>query len=86
MRLPPPPDPKLDPAGYLRSIYAVRDRSRLVMEKARKNQLRHFTVDMSKFQDTAAYVVSIIKVSGQERIFRGRGLSTLNPTLTWLRA
>lgn len=60
--LPKAPDPALDPAGYLRSIYAVRERSTLVLEKAKKNQLRHFTVDMSKFQDTAGYVVSIIKV------------------------
>ncbi|KAF1969397.1 DUF1688-domain-containing protein [Bimuria novae-zelandiae CBS 107.79] len=59
--LPKAPDPTLDPAGYLRSIYAVRERTRLVLEKARKNQLKHFTVDMSKFQDTATYVVAIIK-------------------------
>jgi len=61
--IPKAPDPALDPVGYLRSIHAVRERSRLVLEKAKKNQLKHFTVDMSKFQDTAAYVVSIIKVS-----------------------
>lgn len=60
--LPKAPDPALDPAGYLRSIHAVRERSRLVLEKAKQNQLKHFTVDMSKFQDTAGYVVSIIKV------------------------
>lgn len=60
--LPKAPDPHLDPAAYLRSIYAVRERSRLVMEKARRNQLRHFHVDMSKFADTAKFVVSIIKV------------------------
>ncbi|GAB7329144.1 hypothetical protein MBLNU13_g00971t1 [Cladosporium sp. NU13] len=59
--LPRAPDPNLDPAGYLKSIYAVRERSHLVLEKAKKNQLRHFNVDMSKFQDTANYVVSIIK-------------------------
>lgn len=59
--LPKAPDPALDPAGYLRSIYAVRERSKLVLEKAKANQLKHFTVDMSKFQDTAGYVVSIIK-------------------------
>ena len=53
----------LDPAGYLRSIYAVRERSKLVLEKAKKNQLKHFTVDMSKFGDVASFVVSIIKVS-----------------------
>lgn len=60
--LPKAPDPNLDPAGYLRSIYAVRERSQLVMEKAKRNQLRHFHVDMSKFEDTARFVVSIIKV------------------------
>lgn len=59
--LPKAPDPTLDPAGYLRSIYAVRERTKLVLEKAKKNQLKHFTVDMSKFQDTATYVVAIIK-------------------------
>lgn len=60
--LPKAPDPAIDPAAYLRSIYAVRERTKLVFEKAQENQLRHFTVDMSKFADTAAYVVSIIKV------------------------
>nr|POE87339.1 uracil catabolism protein 4 [Quercus suber] len=59
--LPPAPNPDHDPAGYLRSIYAVRERSALVLEKAKQGQLRHFTVDMSKFADTANYVVSIIK-------------------------
>lgn len=59
--LPKAPDPNLDPAGYLRSIYAVRERSKLVLEKAKRNQLRHFNVDMSKFPDTAQYIVSIIK-------------------------
>lgn len=65
--LPRAPDPNLDPAGYLRSIYSVRERSHLVLEKAKKNQLRHFNVDMSKFQDTANYVVSIIKVGLVQR-------------------
>lgn len=60
--LPKAPDPNLDPAAYLRSIYAVRERTRLVMEKAMRNQLRHFHVDMTKFADTAKFVVSIIKV------------------------
>ncbi|KAH7071353.1 hypothetical protein BKA63DRAFT_71343 [Paraphoma chrysanthemicola] len=59
--LPKAPDPALDPAGYLRSIYAVRERTKLVLEKAKKNQLKHFTVDMSKFHDVASFVVSIIK-------------------------
>lgn len=61
--LPRAPDPNVDPAGYLRSIYAVRERSRLVLDKGKRNQLRHFNVDMSKFPDTAHYIVSIIKVT-----------------------
>lgn len=60
--LPKAPDPAIDPVGYLRSIYAVRERTRLVFDKAKENQLEHFIVDMGKFADTAAYVVSIIKV------------------------
>lgn len=60
--LPPPPDPNVEPAAYLKSIHAVRERSRLVHEKAKRNQLTHFDVDLTKFSETAAYVVSIIKV------------------------
>ncbi|GIK00148.1 hypothetical protein Aspvir_004168 [Aspergillus viridinutans] len=56
-----PPDPALDPAAYLRSIHAVRERSRIVFDKAKKNGLNHFDVDMSKFKATASYIVSIIK-------------------------
>lgn len=57
-----PISPKVDPAGYLRSIHAVRERTRLVFEKAKRNELLHFNVDMDKFAETATYVVSIIKV------------------------
>ncbi|PGH09421.1 hypothetical protein AJ80_07696 [Polytolypa hystricis UAMH7299] len=57
----PPPDPNLDPAAYLRSPHAVRQRSRLVMLKAKRHQLNHFDVDFTKFSATASYVVSIIK-------------------------
>ena len=60
--IPKAPDPALDPAGYLRSIHAVRERSRLVLRKAQSNRLNHFDVDMSKFSETADYVVAIIKV------------------------
>ncbi|KAE8152492.1 DUF1688-domain-containing protein [Aspergillus avenaceus] len=56
-----PPDPALDPAAYLRSIHAVRDRSKWVLAKAKRNKLNHFDVDMSKFMATASYIVSIIK-------------------------
>jgi hypothetical protein len=76
--LPKAPDPNVNPAGYLRSIYAVRERCSLVLEKAKRNQLRHFTVDMSKFNDTARFVVSIIKVRGQ------RSDWLLPATETWL--
>ncbi|KAI9825718.1 MAG: hypothetical protein M1826_006902 [Phylliscum demangeonii] len=58
---PKPASPTTDPAAYLKSIHAVRERSRLVLEKAKRNELRHFHVDLDKFTDTAAYVVSIIK-------------------------
>ncbi|KAH8150996.1 uncharacterized protein LAJ45_04697 [Morchella importuna] len=61
IELPPAPDPGMDPSGYLRSIYAVRERSKFVIEAALKNQLTNFTVDMEKFKDVAEYVVSIIK-------------------------
>jgi len=60
--LPKAPDPHVDPAGYLRSIGSVRERCAPVLEKALKNQLQHFDVDMSKFEDTTSFVVSIIKV------------------------
>ncbi|KAJ5775523.1 uncharacterized protein N7511_000534 [Penicillium nucicola] len=56
-----PPDPALDPAAYLRSIHAVRERSTIILNKAKNNQLKHFDVDLSKFEATASYVVSIIK-------------------------
>lgn len=63
INIPRAPDPSLDPAAYLRSIHAVRDRSRIILRKAKQNQLNHFDVDMSKFNDTASYVVSIVNVS-----------------------
>lgn len=61
--IPGPPDPDVDPVGYLKSIHSVRERSRPVLELAKRDQLRHFNVDMSKFPDAASYVCSIIKVS-----------------------
>lgn len=61
--LPAPPDPTLDPAAYLRSIWAIRARCRLVYQRAKRNQLAHFDVDGSKFGETANYLVSIIKVA-----------------------
>ena len=57
------PDPSVDPAAYLRSIFSVRERCSIVTQKARQNQLKHFDVDLTKWRDTAHYVVSIIKAS-----------------------
>lgn len=59
--MPRPPDPQLDPAGYLRSLGAVRHRSKIVTDKALKNELRHFDVDMNKFSDVVTFVANIIK-------------------------
>lgn len=62
MELPKGPDPDLDPAGYLRSIGAVRERARVITTRAIKNELAHFDVDMSKFPEVVSFVASIIKV------------------------
>ena len=59
--IPKAPDPEKHPTAYLRSIHAVRERSRIVLQKAKANKLNHFDVDLLKFDDTADYVVSIIK-------------------------
>ncbi|KAL1863166.1 hypothetical protein VTK73DRAFT_6411 [Phialemonium thermophilum] len=59
--LPRPPDPQLDPAGYLRSLQAVRERCSIVTQKARRNELNHFDVDMRKFPDVVSFVSNIIK-------------------------
>lgn len=77
--LPAPPDPKLDPAAYLRSIYAVRERTRYVLSQAKRNRLIHFDVDLSKFRDTAAYVVSIINVRTAPEREPVDGLLTVEP-------
>ena len=60
--LPRPPDPQLDPAGYLRSLVAVRERTKLVFEKALRNDLKHFDADMSKMSDVVTFVTGLIKV------------------------
>ncbi|KAK3374195.1 hypothetical protein B0T24DRAFT_649840 [Lasiosphaeria ovina] len=59
--MPRAPDPQLDPVGYLRSLGAVRDRSKIVTDKALRNDLRHFDVDMRKFGDVVSFVSNIIK-------------------------
>lgn len=59
--LPKASDPHVDPAGYLRSVGAVRERCSLMLQKAKKDQLAHFDVDMSMFGHTTNFVVAIIK-------------------------
>lgn len=60
--MPKAPDPAVDPAAYLRSIGAVRERCNIIKEKAKRDELNHFNVDMSKFDDAASFVVGLIKV------------------------
>lgn len=59
--IPKPPNPDLDPAGYLRSLQSVRERCSIVSAAAKHDSLLHFDVDYSLFKDTASFVVSIIK-------------------------
>lgn len=59
------PDPSVNPVVYLRSIGAVRERTKLVLEKAHANQLNHFEVNLSKFPDAVSYVVAVIKVGNE---------------------
>ncbi|KAK0383677.1 hypothetical protein NLU13_9588 [Sarocladium strictum] len=59
--LPRPPDPQLDPAGYLRSLGAVRERSSIIMTKAVRNNLKHFDVDFSKLSNVVQFVSGLIK-------------------------
>ncbi|KAI1812800.1 DUF1688-domain-containing protein [Poronia punctata] len=61
INLPKPPDPSLDAAGYLRSLGAVRERSKIVTEKALANRLNHFDVDLDRFPDVVNFVCRIIK-------------------------
>ncbi|KOS17085.1 Uracil catabolism protein 4 [Escovopsis weberi] len=59
--LPRPPDPQLDPAGYLRSLCAVRERCKIILDRAMRNQLNHFDVDMAKMADVSLFVSGLIK-------------------------
>lgn len=81
MDTPRPPDPQLDPVGYLRSLNAVRERSRILTDKALQNELRHFDVDMERFPDVVTFVARIIKVSGQGCLFGLRLLRIAVPMM-----
>lgn len=80
--LPRPPDPLLDPAGYLRSIGAVRERSKIILDKAKRNELTHFDTDMSKMDDVVNFVARLIKV----RLSLCHGASRSNRKLARLRS
>jgi len=69
-QLPPPPDAKVDPEGYLTSLQAVRQRSQLVFEKVRQGKGKCFTLDPGKMDDVITYVVRIIKVCNIVRAMR----------------
>lgn len=68
--VPLPPDPLVDPPGYLRSIQAVRERCAVVFEHARQNDLIHFIVDWDKFGQTVEWVEKIIRVSSSLSSFQ----------------
>ncbi len=80
--LPKPPDPALDPAGYLRCLGAVRERCSIVTERAFRNDLAHFDVDMSKFDDVVTFVSQIIKVCLAAKIPKAPGSTPKNSLLT----
>ncbi|EWC47473.1 hypothetical protein DRE_00441 [Drechslerella stenobrocha 248] len=61
MSLPSSPNPWADPVVYLRSLYAIRERTKYVIDAAEKQQLTNFIYDKTKLSETARYVVSIIK-------------------------
>ena len=61
INLPKPPDPTLDAPGYLKSLGAVRERCQVVTNKAFRNSLNHFDVDVAKFPDVVSFVCQIIK-------------------------
>ncbi|KAK9247378.1 hypothetical protein V1506DRAFT_532502 [Lipomyces tetrasporus] len=50
-----------DTAAYLRTLPAIRERTRLVMEKAKVNELSNFTVDFAKLDKAVEFVANIIK-------------------------
>ena len=61
INLPKPPDPTLDAPGYLKSLGAVRERCQVVTNKAFRDNLNHFDVDVAKFPDVVSFVCQIIK-------------------------
>lgn len=47
---------------YLKSLQAVRERSRIVLDRAQKGSLNNFIYDESRMKDTAEFVAGVISV------------------------
>jgi hypothetical protein len=47
---------------YLKSLQAVRERSRIVLERARNGSLNNFIYDESRLKETAEFVTGVISV------------------------
>lgn len=47
---------------YLKSLQAVRERSRIVLDRARKGSLNNFIYDESRMKETAEFVTGVISV------------------------
>ena len=48
---------------YLKSLRAVRERSRIVLEAARNGGLNNFKLDEPRMKETAEFVAGVISVS-----------------------
>lgn len=48
---------------YLKSLRAVRERSRIVLEAARNGGLNNFVLDEGRMKETAEFVAGVISVS-----------------------
>lgn len=59
VRLPPKPNADADPVAYLKSLYAVRERSNAVF--ARRKELKHFSYNEMALQNVVRFVLSILK-------------------------
>lgn len=47
---------------YLKSLQAVRERSRIVLKRAQNGSLNNFIYDESRMKDTAEFVAGVISV------------------------
>lgn len=86
--LPRPPDPQLDPTGYLRSLGAVRERSKIIFDRATRDELNHFDVDLNKLPDVVTWVTGLIKVRPARLplplALRGSPMGPPQPPWSWV--